>query len=123
MSRCKFDEGWGGICKIEFDGNDQFCSKHNNLTCPCGAKASKLCDHTGIQFVCGTPICEACIHGPVPKDSLFALGGGHINKTDLRICPRCHWYMNLSKKDSEEIVCTECGNKFNKNNCESLGDN
>ncbi|KQT59960.1 hypothetical protein ASG52_19740 [Methylobacterium sp. Leaf456] len=38
----------------------QFCEKHRGIRCGvCGEQAVTECSHTG-QFVCGTPLCDAC---------------------------------------------------------------
>ncbi len=80
MSTCKFIRSWIGPCGKPVLGNDTFCPQHDKLPCAsCGEPATRECEHTGIQFVCGAPLCGRCEHGPVdPKNpGMFFLGGGH----------------------------------------------
>lgn len=75
---CGFDQGWDGKCKTTTDGT--LCDRHRDLKCSgCGAAATKLCSHTGIQVVCGEPLCNNCDHGPPPEGSKnwFGMAGGH----------------------------------------------
>lgn len=76
---CGYAISWVGPCKepVVQDGR---CEKHQGLTCKsCGLPAVKSCDHTGIQFVCGAPLCGDCRHCPPAKDSpnWFGMGGDH----------------------------------------------
>lgn len=85
MNLCLFDRAWIGPCGR--DANEDFlCSSHAHLRCvSCGAKATRECDHTGIQFVCGYPLCDECEH-QIPekgKEGLFMLGGGHKKKSEV----------------------------------------
>ena len=77
---CRWDGGWAGKCKANATSNG-FCEKHKGQKCAsCGKEAVRECDHTGIQFVCGAPLCAMCKHGiPEPgKEGMFLLGGGHV---------------------------------------------
>ena len=63
---CRFDRAWVGPCR-EPAGDDGFCPKHRYvMCCSCGKQATRECDHTGIQFVCGYPLCDDCEHGTRP---------------------------------------------------------
>lgn len=77
---CRWDGGWAGKCK-SIATRDGFCEKHHGKKCvSCGSEAVRECDHTGIQFVCGAPLCATCQHG-IPKrgePGMFLLGGGHV---------------------------------------------
>jgi hypothetical protein len=84
VESCKFDMGWGGICKAApaSDG-DGYCERHAGVRCcSCGEKATRECCETGIQFVCGSPLCDDCDHGPA-RGGWFGLGGGHHRKADI----------------------------------------
>ena len=77
---CKFDKAWIGPCKVD-SGASEFCEKHAAMKCcSCGEQATRECDHTGIQFVCGYPLCATCQHGRPPKGNpgMLHLGGGHV---------------------------------------------
>lgn len=80
--KCKFDRAWIGPCGDPADSSG-FCEKHKNMECcSCGKQAVRECDQTGIQFVCGYPLCATCKHG-VPekgKEGMFMLGGGHVTE-------------------------------------------
>ena len=77
---CRWDGGWAGKCK-SIATDEGFCEKHHGKKCAsCGDVAVRECDQTGIQFVCGAPLCATCQHG-VPeegKEGWFMLGGGHV---------------------------------------------
>lgn len=80
---CKFDLAWRGPCGSEVDKEGEFCDKHAAAKCcSCGQQATRECSQTGIQFVCGAPLCATCEHGiPRPGESgWFNLGGGHVTK-------------------------------------------
>ena len=81
--QCKFDKSWAGMCKNESTHESGMCDEHENSKCAsCGKRAVRECDQTGIQFVCGAPLCADCQHG-VPekgKEGWFLLGGGHVTK-------------------------------------------
>ena len=83
---CKWDRAWIGRCK-EPVMKDGLCAEHAPLRCcSCGAQATHDCEHTGIQFVCGYPLCDGCTHGtPDPKNpGIFHMGGGHHPKDGVR---------------------------------------
>jgi hypothetical protein len=87
---CKFDRGWAGRCKQPADqlSDRGMCVEHDRMKCcSCGQPATQECDHTGIQFVCGYPLCDGCSHS-APADpsnpGLFNLGGGHKPKEEAR---------------------------------------
>lgn len=83
MKTCKFDLAWRGPCGEEAEDGD-FCRSHTGVKCvSCGGVATRECAHTGIQFVCGYPLCDNCEHGEVPPDSLFGIGGKHQPKAAL----------------------------------------
>lgn len=76
---CRWDDGWAGMCKSPATTNG-FCDEHKDKKCAgCGEEAIRACERTGIQFVCGAPLCATCEHGtPKPGEAgLFMLGGGH----------------------------------------------
>lgn len=76
---CTYSVAWVGKCGEPAVEGDR-CEKHHDLKCAgCGVTAVKSCDHTGIQFVCGAPLCAGCMHHPPAPDSpnLFGMGGGH----------------------------------------------
>lgn len=80
-TECVFNEAWRGQCGEPAVGDGNFCQKHAGLKCAsCGNPAIRSCDHTGIQFVCGSPLCGNCSHGAPPRDNpgIFMLGGGHV---------------------------------------------
>lgn len=80
MNQCTFSKAWIGPCDEQADDSG-FCEKHKNTKCcSCGEQATRECGHTGIQFVCGYPLCATCEHGIPPKDNhgWFGLGGGHV---------------------------------------------
>jgi hypothetical protein len=81
---CNFEKAWVGKCTnpgiMSADGR---CEDHTGkVCCSCGAPATKECNHTGIQFVCGSYLCDGCEHGPVDPENpgIFNLGGGHRKK-------------------------------------------
>lgn len=77
--RCKWEISWVGQCPKEA-GPNGFCKEHTDKKCVCcGEMATHDCEHTGIQFVCGAPLCNNCAHGiPDPKNpGIFGMGGGH----------------------------------------------
>lgn len=79
MATCVFEQSWIGKCK-EPAGETGYCEKHASLKCcSCGAKATRDCEHTGIQLVCGAPLCDGCKHSApdVNNPGWFNLGGGH----------------------------------------------
>lgn len=83
-TRCTFEVSWVGRCNNISVPEDALlrCSKHAIDCCSCGKPATHDCDHTGIQFVCGAPLCDNCAHNAPPKDDagMFMLGGGHCDK-------------------------------------------
>lgn len=81
--QCRWDGGWAGRCESDATADDVFCDKHRGKKCTsCGDTAVRECDHTGIQFVCGYPLCADCKHGIPDPDNpgIFNLGGGHVTK-------------------------------------------
>lgn len=87
MSQCKYDCGWAGQCTKEANAGSlrEMCHLHDHLRCAsCGKPATRECDHTGIQFVCGAPLCGECSHA-APKrgeEGFCMLGGGHKPKAE-----------------------------------------
>lgn len=81
--RCIWDRAWIGPCKESPVDERGMCAKHANEKCAsCGQPAVRECGSTGIQFVCGSPLCATCQHG-IPengKEGWFLLGGGHVTK-------------------------------------------
>ena len=72
---CGFDEAWNGPCHYT-----THCVKHPPRECKgCGKPAVQSFDHTGIQFVCGVPLCSDCRHCPPPAEgsNWFGLAGEH----------------------------------------------
>jgi len=81
-TKCTFDKAWIGKCAKPAVTNDR-CEEHNNVLCvSCQKPATRECEHTGTQFVCGYPLCDNCEHNaPEPgKAGIFGLGGGHCDK-------------------------------------------
>jgi hypothetical protein len=79
MTTCKWNESWVGICGKPADELG-FCEEHKGRVCVCcGETATRTCEHTGVQFVCGAYLCNNCSHGvPDLKDPGFlGMGGGH----------------------------------------------
>lgn len=77
---CGFDKAWIGGCQEAVEKPGDRCLKHAGIKCcSCGEPATRECDHTGIQFVCGYPLCDDCEHGVPEKgqEGFFLLGGGH----------------------------------------------
>ena len=96
MATCSYDCGWGGRCRSEA-GEGGVCDKHRGLKCAsCGETAVRECDHTGIQFVCGAPLCADCEHGAPDRDNpgWFNLGGGHVTKVVARRQFEAMWARN-----------------------------
>jgi len=82
---CQFDRAWIGPCGAPLSGQETVCPKHRDLKCcSCGAQATRECEHTGIQFVCGAPLCDNCDHAAplAGKEGMFFLGGGHKPKAE-----------------------------------------
>ena len=83
--KCNFDEAWVGHCQNPATPYGR-CERHRRLCDVCGQVAIRSCDHTGIQFVCGVPLCAAC-EGFVDEtkpSGLFALGNhGHRRKASV----------------------------------------
>lgn len=86
MEQCAWYKAWIGRCTnspVSEEGSmlvTRFCAEHQGKQCVgCGKEADRDCDHTGIQFVCGAPLCANCTHSPPQKDSpnWFGLGGEH----------------------------------------------
>lgn len=87
MDKCIFYLAWRGPCGKPTDGS--FCEEHKTIRCcSCGEQAVRECDMTGIQFVCGEPLCTNCEHGvPDPENlGMFMLGGGHKKKAENGEC-------------------------------------
>lgn len=83
MGKCIWDKAWIGVCGKDAITNKKLCGEHVGQKCAsCGAEAVRDCDHTGIQFVCGAPLCGNCVHGMSPKGKpgFLNLGGGHVTK-------------------------------------------
>lgn len=81
---CGFGLAWIGKCPAVPTPGSTRCDKHKDLKCcSCQKPASRECEHTGIQFVCGAHLCNDCQHGwimPNADPGLFNLGGGHVDK-------------------------------------------
>lgn len=90
---CGFELAWSGPCKTKTDVG--YCEEHLNLKCQgCGAPAVRQCEHTGIQFVCGVPLCRGCDHGPPPQDgkpNWFGLGGEHKPAKETYLAWAAYW--------------------------------
>jgi hypothetical protein len=81
---CSFHKAWIGKCDKPIHKGG-LCKEHFDLTCAsCGDPATRSCDQTGVQFVCGASLCGNCTHGVIdPKNpGMFMLGGGHITKKE-----------------------------------------
>jgi hypothetical protein len=80
--KCKFEKAWIGSCNKD-SGDSEICEEHTKEKCvSCGEQAVRECAQTGIQFVCGCPLCATCQHGRAPRDNpgMFNLGGGHVTE-------------------------------------------
>lgn len=103
---CTFHKAWIGLCGKPADDSG-YCEKHRGIKCcSCGEQATRECDQTGIQFVCGYPLCAGCNHGTPPKDNfgLFALGGGHHKQVvcDRMAIERIDGWAEVMQKTSPE---------------------
>lgn len=57
MSHCPFLEAYIGRCgNTAVEGSD-FCEKHAEYRCWCGAQATHNCD-VAVSLVCGAPLCD-----------------------------------------------------------------
>lgn len=80
---CGFNKAWIGACQHTVEKKGDKCPEHAPMKCcSCGEPATRDCGHTGIQFVCGAPLCDGCDHGAPEKgkEGWFNLGGGHHKK-------------------------------------------
>lgn len=104
-NKCKFNEGWAGICNKDIPENEKFCKEHKNIKCSsCGKEATRLCSET-MQFVCGAPLCDDCEH--TIRDNGYNSGGelpkglkGHCKKSEQVYKP---WFM----KNENEWIQTD----------------
>lgn len=82
---CGYTKAWTGPCRGPATDFGR-CAAHAGAVCaPCGQPATHGCDHTGVQFVCGSALCDGCGHSaPTPGEPLgwFNLGGGHAPKPE-----------------------------------------
>jgi hypothetical protein len=102
---CKFDRVWIGPCgKTPAVGGR--CEDHaKTACCSCGKPATRECDHTGIQFVCGYPLCDGCAHNApqAGKEGMFNLGGGHCDKATAE----ANWEKRFAAMDAEQARLAE----------------
>lgn len=82
--KCTWNKSWVGPCGSDVPSFSRFCPDHEDRKCGgCGRITVGECEETGIQFVCGVPLCPNCEHGPRDPSNpgLFNLGGGHRPKS------------------------------------------
>lgn len=86
---CTFDLAWRGACAEPSIGATQRCIKHVSVSCTsCGGRASHECDRTGVQFVCGSPLCDDCTGAEVKGNGSDFFGfGGHVHVRKLGAPP------------------------------------
>lgn len=75
-AKCPYEVAWIGRC-----GKPLPCEIHDSKTCSvCHKPATHECDRTGIQFVCGAPLCNDC-EGKETLGAAFGLFGfgGHYH--------------------------------------------
>lgn len=81
---CTFNLAWRGPCGAAAVGATDRCGRHVGVSCTsCGNRAVRECDHTGVQFVCGSPLCDDCAGAEVPSTGpgFFGFGGHtHVRK-------------------------------------------
>lgn len=71
--RCNFRDGdVENRCKNQVDSGD-YCQKHKSLLCKnCGGQATHCCRAGTFGVVCGSPLCDGCVHGKIEdKDGIF----------------------------------------------------
>jgi hypothetical protein len=102
---CRFEKAWIGRCGTAAVNAEGFCEEHaSSVCCSCGAKATRECDHTGIQFVCGYPLCDGCSHSapPVGNPGWFNLGGGHKPTEEAHAAWEAYWEeMELRRREPQ----------------------